>query len=279
MEQLDLSRTSLLLVDDIEYSRSTVIRALRTLGNPTIHEAANGRAALEIPSVTTRGIELVISDFNMPEMHGLELLKAIRTGHGNGLKRGIPFAMLTGHSDSHLVELALALDVNSFLIKPVSRNNLEERLASMLEQAEADDWLKSVANYTEVAVASALEEIPLMYSAPTTGKTSIRVAGGVTRKTSRQRTPPDAKQKIKGRGVVAQASVPSNAKKLPRGYRCAIIDLPPDALLTRDVVTTNGLMLLSAGTKLQPRNVAMLTDLYKLGYVESIIWITVSTND
>ena len=118
---------------------------------------------------------------------------------------------------------------------------MEERLASMLEQAEADDWLKSVANYTEVAVASALEEIPLMYSAPTTGKTSIRVAGGVTRKTSRQRTPPDAKQKIKGRGVVAQASVPSNAKKLPRGYRCAIIDLPPDALLTRDVVTTNGL--------------------------------------
>ena len=145
---LDLSGRRVLVADDVMYSRSIVRWLLRDFGDPRVHQAANGKEALGYLRV---GVDAVISDFNMPEMQGLELLKAVRTGQQN-INRATPFAMLTAYSDKHLVDVALALDVNAFLIKPVSKRAFSTRLERMLRQLKAEEWLKSAEQYDEIDV-------------------------------------------------------------------------------------------------------------------------------
>ena len=128
MVSFDLSAQQILLVDDVAFSRETIRRVLRAMGEPQIIDAANGVDAIEHLS-RARGISMVIADFNMPVFNGLQLLQAIRLGQ-TAASRALPVAMLTGHSDQHLVTSALALDVNAFAIKPVSANTLGQHAAA-----------------------------------------------------------------------------------------------------------------------------------------------------
>ncbi len=130
MASLDLSHYRILLIDDVEFSRRTVAKLLAGLGNPKLDTAENGAEALKILQAVP-DIDIVISDFRMPAMDGLQLLQAVRTGEA-GVDRALPFAILTGYSDRDLVDRALALDVSAFLVKPVSRTRLESRLKNMI---------------------------------------------------------------------------------------------------------------------------------------------------
>ena len=151
---LDLSEESVLVVDDVAFNRDIIRQLLRSLGVREIYDARDGQEALEILADNPETVNFVIADFNMPVMHGLQLLKAVRMGE-HRIDRSIPFAMLTAFSDVELVEAALALDVNAFLVKPVSKATFEKRLAAMLENAVGDDWLRSVENYETVDVSTA----------------------------------------------------------------------------------------------------------------------------
>ena len=73
----------------------------------------------------------------MPELHGLQLLKAVRTSQ-YGITRATPVTLLTGYSDKSLVDVALALDVNAFLVKPVSKGAFSARITQVLEQSDRD---------------------------------------------------------------------------------------------------------------------------------------------
>jgi len=148
MAELDLSDHDILLVDDVAFSRETIRRVLRSMNEPRIIDAANGRDAIEELN-RVRSISLVIADFNMPIANGLHLLQAIRLGK-TAAARTLPVAMLTGHSDQHLVASALALDVNAFAVKPVSATTLGRRLKRMLEQAQDTSWLKPPEDYETV---------------------------------------------------------------------------------------------------------------------------------
>jgi len=156
----DLSGYRILVVDDVLFSRETVMRLLRSMGAPEVEQAEHGLAAMEALKANP-AIDAVISDFNMPKMNGLELLKAVRAGT-DGVERAMPFAMLTGYSDKHLVEMALALDVNAFLIKPVSKAALGQRLEKMLSLADDTQWLRPVDDYhvTEVVASDGRNEQP-----------------------------------------------------------------------------------------------------------------------
>lgn len=153
MATLNLSIYTILLVDDVRFVRETVTRVMGGMGRPTVIEADDGEKALEILG-SKRIIDFVISDFNMPRFNGLQLLKAVRTGAAS-VHRGLPFAMLTGFSDKHLVDSALALDVNAFLLKPVSRKTLSERLTKMLNRGDEEPWLKSADDYRKIAIEEA----------------------------------------------------------------------------------------------------------------------------
>ena len=161
MVKTDLSSHTILLVDDVVFSRQTVFKMLIGMGTPTVLHAEDGNEALDVLHKNPT-VDFVISDYNMPKFNGLQLLKAIRTGKTD-IKRETLFAMLTGYSDSHLVDMALALDVNAFLTKPVSKKILSVRLEKMLAQDGGKKALKPADAYEDVVVIEAGEEaLPAM---------------------------------------------------------------------------------------------------------------------
>jgi len=146
---LDLTKRTVIVVDDETFIRQTVARMLSSLGATKIVQAEDGEAALAESWTIEGGPALVISDFNMPKIDGLALLKAVRMGQ-SGLDRAVPFVMLTAHSDRDVVDVALKLDISAFLLKPVSRAALEKRLNRLARSEEAMGWLKPEAIYAEV---------------------------------------------------------------------------------------------------------------------------------
>lgn len=121
-----------LIVDDEEFSRSIVARILRKLNVKRIRAAADGFEGLEHLRYPNH-VDVVVLDFHMPRMNGLEMLKQIRDGSA-GVERDTLVAMLTGHGDARLVGTAMALDVNAFLVKPTSLSVIADRLGRMLDE-------------------------------------------------------------------------------------------------------------------------------------------------
>jgi CheY-like chemotaxis protein len=154
---LDLTHQTILVVEDEAFSRAILVRMLAAMGGPKIYQAANGEEAMQY-LWTVPQLSFVISDLNMPVINGLQVLKGVRSGRC-GVDRGTPFAMLTGHSDKSLVDIALRLDVNSFVIKPVSKEGLEKRLARLVRSANDTSWLKSADMYQHIDTKIAIERL------------------------------------------------------------------------------------------------------------------------
>ena len=112
-----------LVVDDQMTMRSLVRTSLQQLGVRDIREAADGEIALR--EIVTKPAHLIISDYNMPNLDGLGLLRAIRA-HPPTSKTA--FIMLTGRADRELVQRAVQFGVNNYLVKPFTTAQLKEKL-------------------------------------------------------------------------------------------------------------------------------------------------------
>ncbi len=118
------------IVDDQMSVRQFTRMTLEKMGIRLIHEAENGKDALD--KAIGQPLDLIISDFNMPEMDGLGLLRAVR---GHQAIRKLPFILLTGRGDRELVVNAAQAGVNNYLVKPfndvVLRQKMEQVLGAM----------------------------------------------------------------------------------------------------------------------------------------------------
>ena len=121
------STLKVLIVDDQNSVRQMTRITLEELGIRTIHEAENGKDAFS--TATLQPIDLIISDFNIPEMDGLEFLRAVR---GNAALRKLPFILLTGRGDRELVVKAAQAGVNNYLVKPFTTPILREKIEQVL---------------------------------------------------------------------------------------------------------------------------------------------------
>ena len=117
------SSLNVLIVDDQQTLRSLVRSGLQQLGFPQSQEAPDGEE--ELRCLLRRPYQLVISDFNMPKLDGLELLRAIRA-HPPIAKTA--FIMLTGRADRELVQRAVQFGVNNYLVKPFTVATLKEKI-------------------------------------------------------------------------------------------------------------------------------------------------------
>src|ERR1700724_1201725 len=119
-----------LVVDDQRTVRQVTRLALEKIGVRVIHEAENGVSALQ--KALSQPIDLIISEFSMPEMDGLGLLRAVR---GHPAVRKLPFILITRRGDRELVVVAAKAGVNDYLIKPfteaVLRHKVEEVLGKL----------------------------------------------------------------------------------------------------------------------------------------------------
>lgn len=116
-----------LIVDDTSTSRMLLRDGLEELGIRNIFFAGDGEQALQFMMSTPA--HLVISDFNMPKLDGLGLLKGIRDY--NPTKK-VPFIMLTGRSDKAVLENAVKLGVNNYLTKPFTVPALKKALEAII---------------------------------------------------------------------------------------------------------------------------------------------------
>jgi two-component system chemotaxis response regulator CheY len=118
------SALRVLVVDDQQTIRSLVRTGLQQLGVVTISEANDGEdgfRAMLMPSPPN----LIISDFNMPKLDGLGLLRAVRAHEPI---RTTAFIMLTGRADTDLVKRAVQFGVNNYLVKPFTVAQLKEKI-------------------------------------------------------------------------------------------------------------------------------------------------------
>lgn len=117
------SSLSVLVVDDQGTMRALVRQGLQQIGFQTMREAADGEAGLR--SLITQPADLVISDFNMPNLDGLGFLRAIRSHPPIATTA---FIMLTGRADKELVARAVQYGVNNYLVKPFTVAQLKGKI-------------------------------------------------------------------------------------------------------------------------------------------------------
>lgn len=121
------SSLSVLVVDDQMTIRSLVRSGLQQLGINHIEEAGDGEQGLR--QLVARPAHLVITDFNMPKLDGLGLLRAIRA-HPPTSKTAV--IMLTGRADKELVQRAVQFGVNNYLVKPFTVGTLKEKIEAVV---------------------------------------------------------------------------------------------------------------------------------------------------
>ena len=112
-----------LIVDDFATMRRIVRNVLKQIGFTNMIEADNGKAALKV--LKKENIDLILCDWNMPEMPGIDLLKAIRSD--DELKK-IPFVMVTAEAQKDNIIEAVKAGVNSYIVKPFTPETVNEKL-------------------------------------------------------------------------------------------------------------------------------------------------------
>ncbi len=116
-----------LVVDDFSTMRRIVKNLLHDLGYPNVTEADDGKTAL--PMLQAGGFDFLISDWNMPGMSGLDLIKAVRSDEK--LKK-MPVLMLTAEAKREQIIEAAQAGVNGYVIKPFTAETLKEKLDKIL---------------------------------------------------------------------------------------------------------------------------------------------------
>lgn len=119
----------ILIVDDYKTMLRIVRGLLVQLGFRNIDEATDGSAAMTMISQSPHAYGLVISDWNMQPVTGLDLLKQVRA---NPQTSGLPFIMVTAEARTENVVAARQAGVNNYIIKPFTQAVLKQKIAAVL---------------------------------------------------------------------------------------------------------------------------------------------------
>jgi two-component system chemotaxis response regulator CheY len=120
-----------LIVDDSVTMRRIVANSLKTIGHEVFAEASDGREALQKLSLDD-SINFVITDWNMPDVSGLELVKSIRADQKFGK---IPILMVTTRGLKEDILEALQAKVNNYIVKPFTPQILREKIEQIVASA------------------------------------------------------------------------------------------------------------------------------------------------
>jgi DNA-binding NtrC family response regulator len=118
---------SILVVDDDEDMRKLICAMLKRMNVNLVTEAQNGEEALERISAARAPFSIVICDWEMPRISGIDLFKQVHATYPE-----LPFLMLTGRSDLESVVAAKKAGIMGYLVKPISPLQLRTKIAALL---------------------------------------------------------------------------------------------------------------------------------------------------
>lgn len=126
-ENAKLEKARIMIVDDQADMRAMIKNMLTELGVTQIFEASDGKQALMFIDDALDLIDVIICDWNMPNMSGVEVLRQLRS-----VDTALPFLMVTGRSDMVSVTEAKVSGVTAYISKPFSLDQLENKLKVVL---------------------------------------------------------------------------------------------------------------------------------------------------
>ncbi len=118
----------IMVVDDMSTMRRIVRNVLKQLGFTNVEEAENGKEALE--KLKGDAFGFVVSDWNMPVMTGIDMLRAIRADEG--LKQ-IPVLMVTAEAQKENIIEAVQAGVSNYIVKPFTAEALQDKMAKIFK--------------------------------------------------------------------------------------------------------------------------------------------------
>ncbi|HTX18064.1 MAG TPA: response regulator [Bacteroidota bacterium] len=121
----------ILVVDDSLTMRRIVVNALKTQGFEDVIEATDGKDA--VAKILSEGAQFVITDWNMPEMNGLDLSRWLRS---NPQYENIPILMITTRGNKDDVIEAMKARVNNYIVKPFTPQSLKDKIDQIMKSVE-----------------------------------------------------------------------------------------------------------------------------------------------
>lgn len=122
-------KMKIMVVDDFSTMRRIVKNILKQLGYENIEEAEDGVQALS--KLKTGGFGFMVSDWNMPNMEGIELLRKVRA---DPVLKDLPVLMVTAEAEKEKVVEAIKAGVNNYVVKPFTAEVLKEKMDKIFEK-------------------------------------------------------------------------------------------------------------------------------------------------
>ena len=127
-------KTRVLVVDDMMTMRKLVVKVCKEIGFTDITEAEDGAKAWEKVAAAAPPFGLVISDWNMPNTTGLDLLRRVR---GDAKFAKLPFLMVTAEAEGHQVVEAVKAGVSNYVVKPFTADALRDKIEAVHKKISA----------------------------------------------------------------------------------------------------------------------------------------------
>jgi two-component system chemotaxis response regulator CheY len=118
-----------LIVDDFSTMRRIVRNLLKEMGYANAEEAEDGQAAFKMLKASR--FDFVVSDVNMPNMNGFDLLKSIRS---DSELKSLPVLMVTAEAKKEEIVLAAQIGANGYIVKPFTKATLEDKVQKILQK-------------------------------------------------------------------------------------------------------------------------------------------------
>lgn len=125
---------TVLVVDDMKLARLKLKQVCTAMGFSQIVEATNGNEAWTMLDIGTIKPDLILSDYNMPDMNGIQFLEKIRSKKETA---GMPVVLVTSESEKGLILSAVSLQVTDFVVKPFSDEDIIKKIKSALSKRKA----------------------------------------------------------------------------------------------------------------------------------------------
>lgn len=130
---VEIGSLKILVVEDRKDARTMIKNMLIEIGVSQVYEASDGREGLSFMDVAPELVDVVVCDWNMPEMNGISLLRQVRTVYPQ-----MPFLMVTGRSDYDSVSEAKMCGATAYIRKPFSPNQMEAKLRAVCQRMRPD---------------------------------------------------------------------------------------------------------------------------------------------